>query len=270
MALAQGPTAPIAAAKAGHPRQRWPALVAAVLTFGTGALDVATLTHLGGVFASVMTGNFALTGLALSRSDGALLTHTTVGLAGYVIGVAVGSRITGARGSTAPLWPRSVTVTLAVQLGVLIGLAVGWELTGGAPSGIAQLALLSAAAAAMGLQGAAMRGLGVTVTTTYLTGTLTGVIAALTGSSRTRTDRAAIAALTAAVGGAAGAGLVLATAPAALPLLVLIPVAAVLTAAGHRRLVVSGRRTKRAPLPSHPLSRGTRCAALVRSAVEAG
>jgi uncharacterized membrane protein YoaK (UPF0700 family) len=270
MAVLPGRPAPILPATAGHPHPRWPAVVAAVLTFGTGALDVTTLTHLGGVFASVMTGNFALTGLAFARTDAALLTHTAVGLAGYVLGVAAGTRITGRRDSDGPLWPRSVTAALAVQFGVLFGLAVGWEATGATPTGTAQLALLAAAAVAMGLQGAAMRGLGVTVTTTYLTGTLTGVIAALTGSPRARCDRAAVAALIAAIGGAACEGVVLGTVPSAVPLLMLAPVAAVLAIAEyrHRRGATASapkaRTTAQQPGPDY---RRTRVIAPARSAV---
>jgi uncharacterized membrane protein YoaK (UPF0700 family) len=247
---------------AGHPRQQWPAAVATVLTFGTGALDVTTLTHLGGVFASVMTGNLALTGLALAHSDAALLTHTAVGLTGYVLGVAAGTRITGRRESYGTLWPRSVTAALAVQLGILFGLTLGWEATGAAPTGAAQLALLAAAAAAMGLQSAAIRGLGVTVTTTYLTGTLTGLVAALTRSPRARTDSAAVAALIAAIGGAACEAAVLATVPSAVPLLMLTPVAAVVAVAAHRH-----RRASTVEVPS---ARPTRRVALARSAVGAG
>lgn len=262
MAVLPARTAPVLPPTAGRPQPRWPALVAAVLTFGTGALDVTTLTHLGGVFASVMTGNFALTGLAFAHSDAALLTHTAMGLAGYALGVAAGTWITGQRHSEGPLWPRSVTAALAVQLGVLFGLTVGWEATGAAPTGTAQLALLAAAAAAMGLQGAAMRGLGVTVTTTYLTGTLTGVIAALTGSPRARCDRAAVAALMAAIGGAACEGVVLYTVPSAVPLLMLAPVAAVVAVAAHRH--------RGAGTVEVPITRPTRHVAVSRSAVGAG
>lgn len=266
MAVLPGRTAPILPTTAGHPQPRWPAAVAAVLTFGTGALDVTTLTQLGGVFASVVTGNFALTGLAFARSDAALLTHTAVGLAGYAVGVAAGTRIAGRRDSDGPLWPRAVTAALAVQFGVLFGLTVGWEATGAAPTGTAQLALLAMAAAAMGLQGAAMRGLGVTVTTTYLTGTLTGVIAALTGSPRTPCDRAAVAALMAAIGGAACEGVVLDTVPSAVPLLMLAPVAAVLAIAAyrHRRGATKARAAAQRPDPHY---RRTRIIAPARSAV---
>lgn len=250
--------APIVPAAASHPHPRWPAAVAAVLTFGTGALDVTTLTHLGGVFASVMTGNFALTGLALAHSDAALLTHTAVGLAGYVLGVATGTRITGRCKSDGAAWPRSVTAALATQLGVLFVLALGWEATHAAPTGAAQLALLAAAAAAMGLQSAAMRGLGVTVTTTYLTGTLTGLVAALTGSARARIDWAAVAALIAAVGGAACGGAVLVTVPSAVPLLMLAPVAAVMAVAAYRH-----RGAATVPAPR---ARPARVVVLARSA----
>jgi uncharacterized membrane protein YoaK (UPF0700 family) len=265
--------APIVPPTAGHPHPRWPAAVAAVLTFGTGALDVTTLTHLGGVFASVMTGNFALTGLALARSDTALLTHTAVGLTGYVLGVAAGARITGRRESNRALWPRSVTAALAVQFVVLFGLAVGWEATGAAPTGLAQLALLAAAAAAMGLQGAAVRGLGVTVATTYLTGTLTGLIAALTASPRARCDSAAVAALGSAVGGAACGGVVLVTMPSAAPVLVLAPVAAILVVAAYRhrrQATFSGCKAHSAAQRPQPFSGPARVVTPARSAVGAG
>lgn len=224
------PSRTIMLSAAGYPHLWWPAAVAAVLTFGTGALDVTTLTHLGGVFASVMTGNFALTGLALAQSDAGPLTHTAVGLASYALGVGTGTLITGPAQPGGALWPRSVTAALAVQFGVLSGLAAAWEAVGPAPTGTAQLALLAAAAATMGLQGAAMRGLGVAVTTTYLTGTLTGLVAAFSRSPRPPCDRAAVTALVAAVAGAASAGLLLAAAP----LLMLVPVAAVLAVAGYR------------------------------------
>jgi hypothetical protein len=41
--------------------------LAVVLTLATGATDVASFTRLGGVFASLMTGNLVLFGLAVGR-----------------------------------------------------------------------------------------------------------------------------------------------------------------------------------------------------------
>lgn len=52
---------------------RW-SILAALLAFGSGALDVLALTHLGGVFASMMTGNLALMGFGIAHVDTAVLT----------------------------------------------------------------------------------------------------------------------------------------------------------------------------------------------------
>lgn len=209
--------------------------MAGALTFGTGAIDVTALTHLGGVFASVITGNLMLTGLAVARGDSAAVACTGVAIAGFVLGVAAGTRITGPRDTKGPLWPWRVTAALGVEFMVLCGFTVCWELGGAAHTRPAQLGLLGTVAVGMGLQSAAMRGLGVTVATTYLTGTLTGVVAALAGSQRPRADRAGVAALLAGLGGAVCGGVLLLTVPAAVPLLILVPLAVVLAAAGYRR-----------------------------------
>ena len=216
---------------------RWPIAVAAALTFGTGAIDVVALTHLGGVFTSVITGNLVLTGFAIARADTSLIAHTVAAIGGFMFGVAVGARVTGVRDPDAPRWPRPVTVALGVELLVLSAFTAGWEATGAAPTGSAQLGLLAMAAISMGMQSAATRGLGVPVATTYLTGTLTGVIAALSGSPRSRGDTAGVAALFSAVTGAVCGGALLAMVPAAVPLLALAPLTVVLVAADqhHRR-----------------------------------
>ena len=67
-------------------------VLAVVLTLASGATDVATFIRLGSVFASVMTGNLVLLGLAIGRS-GALATHAVVAIAGYSVGVAAGTRL---------------------------------------------------------------------------------------------------------------------------------------------------------------------------------
>ncbi|TQR87054.1 DUF1275 domain-containing protein [Mycobacterium hodleri] len=217
-----------------HRDQRMAVVVAAVLTFGTGVLDVLVLARLGGVFASVMTGNLALMGLGLARADVATIVHTVVAVLSYVVGVAVGSAVTGPREPDHPVWPRRVTAALTVQLALQCALAVGWALTGGAAVGGVQMALLATAAASMGLQGAAVRGLGVTLATTYLTGTLTGLIANRTLSKPSRADAAGATALIAAVAGAACGGLTLATVPLVAPVWCLVSVVTVIGIAEWR------------------------------------
>jgi uncharacterized membrane protein YoaK (UPF0700 family) len=229
-----------------QPDLRWPIAVAAALTFGTGAIDVTTLTHLHGVFASVITGNLMFTGLGIAHGDAALVAHTAAAIGGFMIGVAAGTRLTGIRDPDGPRWPLSVTAALGVEFMLLCGFTICWLATGAAPTGRAELGLLATAAVSMGLQSAAMRGLGVTVATTYLTGTLAGVIAALAGSPRSRGDRAGVAALIAAVVGALCAGVLLSKVPAAAPLLSVTPLAVVLAAAGyHHRCNSRVSRTSR-------------------------
>ena len=205
--------------------------MAGALTFGAGALDVLALTKLGGVFASVMTGNLALLGLGVARADAAGIVPAVVAVIAYAGGVGVGTRIAGVHRSDQHVWPPRVTVTLALQLGVLCALGVGWSMTHANPTGAPRLLLLTAAAVSMGLQSAAVRGLGVPLATTYLTGTLTALIAAGASAPRFRGHGAGVTALLAAITGAVCGGLTLRIAPAVTPLLSVGPLVAVIAGA---------------------------------------
>ncbi|MGH3439186.1 MAG: YoaK family protein [Sciscionella sp.] len=213
-------------------------VLAAALTLGVGALDVATFTRLGEVFASVMTGNLVLFGLAAARTSGSLAVHSAVAFAGYLTGAAAGTRLAGRSRQEGPVWPRSVTTTLLIGLVVLAGFTIGWLRTGAYPRGGTQLVLLATVAAAMGLQTAAMRGLGgnVSVSTTYLTGTLTGVISALVGPRPRRIDSRGLLILAAAATGAAIGGTLIAIVPDALPALPLAALSGVILVAGTQHV----------------------------------
>lgn len=201
----------------------------AVLTFGTGALDVAAFTRLGGAFASVMTGNLVLLGMSATRSSSDLAVHTGVAVAGYVVGAALGHRVAGHPAPGEPPWPSRVTTVLAVELVVLAGFTAGWEVTAGWPRDAAELGLLAVAALAMGLQSAAMRRLPTGVSTTYLTGTLTGVVGALARGDRLSTDdRRSVAILACLAGGACVGGALVVLVPRALPAIPLGALAAVI------------------------------------------
>jgi uncharacterized membrane protein YoaK (UPF0700 family) len=202
--------------------------LAVVLTLGTGATDVASFTRLGGVFASVMTGNLVLLGLAIGRSA-ALATHAVVAFAGYAAGVAASTRLIRVVPAMGSLH-RPLRATLLAEFALLAGFAAGWELTGGAPRGAAQMALLAVATAAMGTQSTAARGLGPQVSTTYLTGTLTGFVAAwVTPGRQARLQSREVLVLAALTAGAAAGGLVIANAAAGLPA---IPLTALALATG--------------------------------------
>jgi len=172
------------------PSPRVMTIIAVLLTFASGASDVASFTRLGSVFTSVMTGNITVFGLSLARGSATLAAHTALAFAGYVAGVGAGTLIGRRRAERAPdeapanpageQWPAHMTLTLATELVLLAGVLAGWEITGARPAGAAQYVILAVAACAMGIQSAAVVQLGLgNVSTTYLTGTLTGLVSAI-------------------------------------------------------------------------------------------
>jgi hypothetical protein len=127
-----------------RPSSRVMAVIAILLTFASGASDVASYTRLGGVFTSVMTGNIAIFGLSLARGSVPLALHIGTAFAGYVTGVAVGTRVawhptahhvkTGPGGSGRD-WPPHATLALLIEMVLFAGVTAGWELTGSRPAG---------------------------------------------------------------------------------------------------------------------------------------
>ena len=195
-------------------------VLAAALAFTSGAMDVAAFTQLGQVFCSVMTGNLVLLGLATAHASGDLAAHTAMAFAGYIVGAALGSRVSARSSHEDVLWPAPVTAALVVELLAFTAFTVGWELTGGHPAGAWQFGLLALAALAMGLQSAAMRNIGTTLSTTYLTGTLTSAVASLaTRSQPSQRNRLNVAVLVAVAAGAAAGGALLAALPMTFPVL---------------------------------------------------
>lgn len=213
------------------------------LALGTGAMDAITFTRLGNVFSSVMTGNLVLLGVSAGRRDGALAGHVAVAVAGFVLGVLVGSRIAGPPSADRAVWPVSVSAALGVELGVLGVYLAGWVASGGRPLGWSQFALLACAAAAMGIQSAAVRGIGLAaLSTTYLTGTLIGLLGQLVAPGTVQWRGAAM--LAGLIVGAAGGGLLVADAAIVAPVLpisVLMVVLGVATRPSFRAVARSPR-----------------------------
>lgn len=149
-----------------------------VLTLTTGALDAVTYLRLGKVFSSVITGNLALLGVAAGKHDSTLALNGGLALGGYACGVVAGSICAGMPDRRQPVWPARVTITLAIELAVLLAFSGEWLACAGRPAGASRWALLLLAAAAMGMQATGVRRLG-QMSTTYLTSTLTGVLTGL-------------------------------------------------------------------------------------------
>jgi uncharacterized membrane protein YoaK (UPF0700 family) len=132
-------------------------------------------------------------------------------------------------------WPRSATLVLAAECAILAALNAAWigyhaVLTGPGPPALATDLMLTAAALALGMQGAAARGIEGNPSTTYMTGALTALVEALATGRRKSADVSAVAGLLALVAGAAcGAVLIREASRAALlpPLAALLLVVAV-------------------------------------------
>ena len=220
-----------------RPKQQLLTLIAIALTFGSGAADVASFTQLGGVFTSVMTGNIVLWGLAAARGSLTLASHTAVSIGGYIVGVAGGTWIARrAKTSSASAEQNGVLSAhvlwvLLAELTLLAGWTAGWEVSGASPAGWAQFSLLATLAAAMGMQSSAVNDMGLAqVSTTYLTGTLTGLVTSLTSPGQdTPHGLRRFGVLIGLVAGASLCGLFVATVADAVPVLLL---AAQLTTVG--------------------------------------
>ena len=198
-----------------------------VLTLTTGAVDVISFLALGNVFSSVVTGDLVLLGAAAGTGRPELAVHSGVALAGYMVGVAAGAPLAARRHDATGTWPPSVTVTLAVELVILVAFSVGWELAGAHPSAGAQLALVAVLAAAMGLQAAAVRRLG-QMSTTYLTSTLTALVAGLVTGSKPDGMARSLGVLATLIIGAVVASVLLEEARAWVPLVILVPLGLVI------------------------------------------
>jgi uncharacterized membrane protein YoaK (UPF0700 family) len=200
-----------------------------LLTLTTGAVDAASFLALGNVFSSVITGNLVLLGAAAGTGRPELAVHSGVALAGYVAGVMAGAPLAGRQHDATGTWPPSVTVTLAVELVILVAFSVGWELAGTHPAGGGQLALVAVLAVAMGLQAAAVRRLG-QMSTTYLTSTLTALVAGLVTGSKPDGMARNLGVLATLIIGAIAASMILEGARAWLPLVILLPLGLVIVA----------------------------------------
>jgi uncharacterized membrane protein YoaK (UPF0700 family) len=212
------------------------------LTMTTGCVDAVCFLHLGHVFGSVITGNLVLLGISATRGMAATAGSAGLALGGYAAGVIAGAPIARERDRRAtlePAWPTRVTACLAAELLVLAGFSAGWEVVGGRPSGAARMVLLTVAAWGMGMQSAAVRRLG-QISTTYLTSTLTGVLAALAVRAVPEGLWRSIGILAAIVAGAAAGAVTTDLAPVLLPVVALVPLAFVI--AGSLVLRVGGAR----------------------------
>jgi uncharacterized membrane protein YoaK (UPF0700 family) len=143
--------------------------------FAAGAVDVISFATLGGVFASAMTGNFALLAYYVAQSDSQSAMGSVVALSGFVIGCALG--VLQRRGRAQA---QALNLLLASEAGLLLFFALSSMWTPHsvhAPSDHLQILLL---AVAMGMQ--AVIGQTISLTTIVFTTTLTKLVGTIADS----------------------------------------------------------------------------------------
>jgi uncharacterized membrane protein YoaK (UPF0700 family) len=155
------------------------------LAFAAGYIDALSYLSLGRVFTANMTGNTVLLGMALAQLNGEAAVRSGLALGGFLAGAALAAWLVE-RDHSPHHWPPAVTHALMLEGVILAVFAMGRPLASGALSAEAVTAMLIVLSAlAMGVQSAAVHRLEVTgITTTYITGTLTNLVARLMGRER--------------------------------------------------------------------------------------
>lgn len=147
-----------------------------LLSCAAGCVDAASYIGFGHVFAANMTGNTVHLGMAVGRASSIDVSRAGAALLGFLLGAMAGAAIVE-RDDSPTAWPRVVTVSLLLELLLLVVTAAVWRVAG-AGNALAATFLLLVLGVAMGVQSIAIRRLRIPgVASTYLTGTLTALAA---------------------------------------------------------------------------------------------
>jgi uncharacterized membrane protein YoaK (UPF0700 family) len=150
-------------------------LILLLTAFAAGSVDIISFATLGGVFASAMTGNFALLAYYVAQSDSQSAMGSVVALVGFAVGCAGGVLQRRGRAQEPAL-----TLLIASETGLLLFFALYAMLTphiAHAASDHLQILLL---AVAMGLQ--SVIGQTMSLTTIVFTTTLTKLVGTIADS----------------------------------------------------------------------------------------
>ena len=208
-------------------------LLLVALTFAAGSVDAVALLRLD-VFTAVMTGNIVLLGLAVGQGSFGNALRSIIALVAYGVGVVVGARIVGAV-VIETHWSPKVVRALAVEWVLQLAFLIGWFITGANPDGVSAATLIALSGVAMGIQAATARALAPGMSTTYVTGTLTGLLSELSALGSVSGDRRRRASIVVALAlGAVAGALVLSAVPLLAPAIPLAVVGAVVLVAATR------------------------------------
>jgi uncharacterized membrane protein YoaK (UPF0700 family) len=208
-------------------------LLLVALTFAAGSVDAVALLRLD-VFTAVMTGNIVLLGLAVGQGSFGNALRSVIALVAYGVGVVVGAPIVGAL-AIETHWSPTVTRALAVEWVLQLAFLIGWFITGANPDGVSAATLIAFSGVAMGIQAATARALAPGMSTTYVTGTLTGLLSELSALGSVSGDRLRRASIVVALAlGAVAGAFALSVVPLIAPAIPLAVVGAVVLVAATR------------------------------------
>jgi uncharacterized membrane protein YoaK (UPF0700 family) len=147
--------------------------------FAAGAVDIIGFANLGGVFASAMTGNFALLAYHVAQGNTLSAIGSVIALGGFVLGCIIGFMLRRGRSERG-----TVNLLLGAETALLLLFASNamWDAQSGLAPGMRLHILVLAIA--MGLQ--AVVGQMVTQSTIVFTTTLTRLVGSLTDAIATR------------------------------------------------------------------------------------
>jgi uncharacterized membrane protein YoaK (UPF0700 family) len=178
------------------------------LTFSTGVIDAVGYLGLDRVFTGNMTGNVVILGMGLVGADDLPVLGPLLALAGFMLGAAIGGRVLK---TAAPGWTGRTTALLSVVAVVMLAVAVLLFVIEDDFGHLVGVTITTVLGAAMGVQAATARFIGVKdVTTVVVTSTITGLAAdSVLGSGKGSGDSARRVAAVALIlaGAAAGAAL---------------------------------------------------------------
>jgi uncharacterized membrane protein YoaK (UPF0700 family) len=150
-----------------------------LLAWAAGSVDAISYLALGHVFTANMTGNTLLMGMNAGQGHQLEALRSATALLGYFFGVAIGALLAKA-GDRRERWTAGVTLTLAVEAVALGAFGLAWYFTGASEASKPWYTLIAVSGMTMGLQSVAVRQLGIPgIVTTYITGTLTSLVAGL-------------------------------------------------------------------------------------------
>jgi uncharacterized membrane protein YoaK (UPF0700 family) len=157
-----------------------------VFAFAAGFVDALSILGFGGVFASVMTGNTILLGLAIARGEPLSAILSAIAIAAYVGGLTAGTWIgyssPNHRGTT---WTSGAMKVFISEFLLLLALAIIGVYVRETPSSDQMDVLIALASMSMGMQSAGFYVLGVSgISTTRLTSTYDSFVMDLYRSRR--------------------------------------------------------------------------------------